>query len=171
MRKPLRRSLRGAILGILVAASSAVPVPAQAEPFIYPPAEPSPPIYDPTREIKQKVAGARDDVENTIPPAPVPPDDPVGAVTDTISAAVSGKCLFQGATIEGAATGTLAEQTGIICRVYDTHWVQRGGCATFLPGSAAACAAPTEPLLGPPIVCYEAYAVYAWGTLTEGGCE
>ena len=138
---------------MLVAASSAATAPAHAEPFIYPPSEPPPPILDPTREIREKVSETRD------------------AVEDMIAADVTGTCRFQGATIEGAAAGTAPDQTGIICRVYDAQGVLRGGCGMFVPGAAAACAAPTEVVLGPPTVCTEAYAVYPWGTIREGYCE
>lgn len=162
MRTSFRRSLRAGILGVLVAAPSVAIAPAHAEPFVYPPNEPSPPIYDPTRELKEKVDDTRDTIDEL---------DPVGIVMERIAAGVTGKCLFQGATIEGAAAGTLPDQTGIACRVYDEQGVLRGGCAMFVPGSAATCAAPTEPVLGPPTVCIELYAVYSWGTEYEGNCE
>lgn len=168
MRTLCRRSLRALVLGLVVAASSLATAPAHAEPFIYPPAEP--PIYDPLRPIKERINDTRDAVEDMVP-TPVPPSDPIGTVNDMIAAGVTGQCLFQGATIEGAAAGTLPDQTGVVCRVYDERGVMRGGCAMFTPGSAAACAAPTDPVLGPPTVCTELYATYSWGTIREAFCE
>lgn len=161
---------------MLVAASVAATAPAYAEPFIYPPAEPPPPILDPTREIRERV-----NETIAIPPDPVP-SDPVGTVQglipptpepeDPFWSGITGRCAFQGATIEGAAAAIGgAELTGIVCRVYDEHGVMRGGCALFLPGAAATCAAPTEPVLGPPTVCMHAYAVYPWDTYEEEYCE
>lgn len=159
MRKLLRRSLRAGVLVAVVAAASAATAPVYAEDQIYPP------IFDPTRAIEERVDQAREAVEDTIPPTPAPPEDPFWS-------GITGKCLFQGATIEGAAAAVGgAELTGIVCRVYDEQGVMRGGCAVFLPGAAAACAAPTEVVLGPPAVCMHAYAVYPWDTYEEEHCE
>lgn len=154
MSKLIRRSARAWMLIALVAASVAATGPARAEPYTYPP------IYDPTREIKERVNETRDSVEDAIAdPMPSDPD-------------VTGQCLFQGATIEGAAVFLgLADTTGIVCRVYDETGVQRGGCAMFMTGSAAACAAPTDVVLGPPTVCTEAYAIFSWGVISRSFCE
>ncbi|HYO60963.1 MAG TPA: hypothetical protein VEU29_03590 [Actinomycetota bacterium] len=138
-----------------MAGSIAVAVPALAEDYVYPP------IVDPVRAIEQRV-------EETTEPA----RDPVGAVEQTIAPDVTGECHFQGGTIEGAAAATgTPEQIGIVCRVYDERGIQRGGCGLFVPGVTAECAAPTQLVLGPPRVCYEAYAVYSWGTDKEVGCK
>ena len=156
MRTISRRFLRAGVVCALVAGSTAAAVPARAEPYIYPP------IIDPVREIEQRV-------EETVSPA----RDPVGTVSQIIAADdVTGDCHFQGGTIEGAAAATgTPEQIGIVCKVYDERGIQRGGCALFVPGVTAECAAPTQIVLGPPRVCYEAYAVYSWGTDKEVGCK
>lgn len=149
----LRRSLRAAIPGAVVAARCAVTAPVHATTT-------SPPIYDPLRPIKEKV--------NDLPDA----DDVTRAVSDSFAAGGTGDCLFQGAAIEGfGASGGVAETTGIVCRVYDASGALRGGCSVFLSGSSASCAAPTDVVIGPPRVCTEVYSKYTWGTLREEHCN
>lgn len=84
---------------------------------------------------------------------------------------VTGECVYQGGTVEGAAAAIPpgATQTGITCRVYE-NGVQVGGCHGGLNGPAAACAGPVTSF-GPPIVCTSAYAVYPRATVYDNHCN
>lgn len=145
--------MRALTLCALVVTGSIAGAPARAEPHIYPP------ILDPTRPV-------RDFVNGLVAP------DAAETVQQTVADTVVAECHFSGATIEGvAAADGVPETTGVVCRVYDERGVQRGGCALFANGPAAACAAPTEVVLGPPRVCTTAYATYSWGTYREEHCN
>lgn len=84
---------------------------------------------------------------------------------------VTGVCRYQGGTVEGAAVAVPpgAEQTGIICRVYE-NGVQIGGCGGVLNSSAAACVGPAVGL-GAPVVCTYAWAIYPRATVYDQHCE
>lgn len=86
---------------------------------------------------------------------------------------VVGACVFQGATVEGAASSVfgVSTQTGIFCSVYDQFGTYHGGCGVVLPAPSSACAGPTSVLLGPPIVCTDAFAVFGSRTATYHDCS
>ena len=88
-----------------------------------------------------------------------------------ITNAVRGACFFQGATIEGTALAVgAARHTGISCTVYE-NGAFRGGCGMILNGSSASCASVTQPVIGPPVVCTYAFAVFDTYTAEYSDCS
>lgn len=96
---------------------------------------------------------------------------PVRADSTRTIETVTGICRYQGGTVEGAAAAVPpgAEQTGIVCRVYE-NGVQIGGCGGGLNASVAVCVGPAVGL-GAPVVCTYAWAVYRRATVYDEHCE